>query len=444
MFLPRLVSDRLAYCNRRGETGLKVESLAEEMRRLIDLCCSGSFYETLCPDGAGAERVKKTKRIANVLMNSPETQARRNVIWRRLRQRFPHCFGIISAIKRNDHRSISRQLQYFTAKAINDALLDLQAQGVPAIPDTDSLIVREQDRAAACHAIGKAMFVETCGVSVTVGGVKHEQDLGASPGTTSLVVGPRSMPDSSLSSLPFRRRGCHVAEMMVSPQLPALDTELPFCAQRVATPPACRFHPPLPMPVKKSELYSSLWAACDELRGGMDASQYKDYVLVLLFIKYVSDKYAGQTYGGIAVPSGASFADMVAMKGHKEIGDRINKEVIAPLEKANELSFGGIDFNDAKLGTGKEMVDRLDGLIGIFQNPALDFSKTARTATTCWGMPMSTSCATSPRRAGRAKGSSTRRRRSAASSRKSSACDRRRRRMTPPCTIPPAVPAPCC
>ncbi len=41
--------------------------------------------------------------------------------------------------------------------------------------------------------------------------------------------------------------------------------------------------------MKKSELYSSLWYSCDELRGGMDASQYKDYVLVMLFIKYMSD-----------------------------------------------------------------------------------------------------------------------------------------------------------
>lgn len=125
------------------------------------------------------------------------------------------------------------------------------------------------------------------------------------------------------------------------------------------------------MAVKKSELYSSLWAACDDLRGGMDASQYKDYVLVLIFIKYVSDKYAGQDYASITVPAGASFADLVALKGQKDIGDRINKEIIAPLEKENKLSFGGIDFNDAsKLGSDKEMVERLDSLIGIFQNPA--------------------------------------------------------------------------
>ena len=67
------------------------------------------------------------------------------------------------------------------------------------------------------------------------------------------------------------------------------------------------------MAIKKSELYSSLWASCDELRGGMDASQYKDYVLVLLFIKYISDKYAGVHYAPITVPQGASFSDMVAL-----------------------------------------------------------------------------------------------------------------------------------
>lgn len=130
------------------------------------------------------------------------------------------------------------------------------------------------------------------------------------------------------------------------------------------------------MAVKKSELYSSLWASCDELRGGMDASQYKNYVLVLLFIKYVSDKYAGKAYASITVPKGASFADLKELKGKKDIGDRINKEIIAPLEQANELSFGGIDFNDTSLlGSDKEMVDRLTNLIAIFENPALDFSK---------------------------------------------------------------------
>ena len=129
------------------------------------------------------------------------------------------------------------------------------------------------------------------------------------------------------------------------------------------------------MALKKSELYSSLWSGCDELRGGMDASQYKDYVLVLLFIKYVSDKYAGQPFAPITIPPGASFKDMLGLKGTSDIGDQINKKIIAPLANANKLSDFP-DFNDAsKLGTGKEMVDRLTNLIAIFENRALDFSK---------------------------------------------------------------------
>jgi len=124
------------------------------------------------------------------------------------------------------------------------------------------------------------------------------------------------------------------------------------------------------MALKKSELYSSLWKSCDELRGGMDASQYKDYVLILLFIKYVSDKYAGDPNALIDVPAGGSFADMVAAKGDKEIGDRVNK-IIGRLADANDSLKGAInvaDFNDEeKLGKGKEMVDRLTKLVAIFE-----------------------------------------------------------------------------
>ena len=113
------------------------------------------------------------------------------------------------------------------------------------------------------------------------------------------------------------------------------------------------------MAIKKSDLYSSLWQSCDELRGGMDASQYKDYVLVLLFVKYISDKYAGQPYAPITIPDGASFADMVALKGTTDIGDQINKKILGPLAEANKLSDMP-DFNDpAKLGDGKEKVERL-------------------------------------------------------------------------------------
>jgi len=119
------------------------------------------------------------------------------------------------------------------------------------------------------------------------------------------------------------------------------------------------------MALKKSQLYNSLWQSCDELRGGMDASQYKDYVLTLLFMKYVSDKKDSL----IEIPEGGSFADMVALKGDKEIGDKINK-IIGRLAEANDLKgvIDQADFNDeTKLGSGKDMQDRLSKLVAIFE-----------------------------------------------------------------------------
>lgn len=132
------------------------------------------------------------------------------------------------------------------------------------------------------------------------------------------------------------------------------------------------------MAIKKSELYSSLWASCDELRasGGMDATQYKDYVLTMLFVKYVSDKYANKPNSLIEVPQGASFEDMVALKGKSDIGEQINKKILKPLFAANGLEgeVELVDFDaDEKLGSGKEKVDMLSKLIGIFENPALNF-----------------------------------------------------------------------
>lgn len=131
------------------------------------------------------------------------------------------------------------------------------------------------------------------------------------------------------------------------------------------------------MAIKKTELYSSLWKACDELRGGMDASQYKDYVLVMLFWRYVSDKAKQDSRSLIHVPPGCGFSDLKAHKNQTDIGDRMNKSIEA-LAKANELSgvINVVDFNDEeKLGKGKEKVDRLTNLVAIFENDDLDFTK---------------------------------------------------------------------
>ena len=122
----------------------------------------------------------------------------------------------------------------------------------------------------------------------------------------------------------------------------------------------------------------------------MDASQYKDYILTLLFMKYVSDKAASQKHYLLDVPVGARFADMVALKGDKEIGDKINK-IIAKLATANNLQkvIDLADFNDEeKLGKGKEMQDRLSALVTIFAD--LDFRRSQAEETTFSATPMST------------------------------------------------------
>ena len=131
------------------------------------------------------------------------------------------------------------------------------------------------------------------------------------------------------------------------------------------------------MAIKKKEIYSSLWASCDKLRGGMDASQYKDYILTLLFVKYVTDKFKGVKYADITVPEGGSFDDMVALKGTKNIGEGMDKVIAKLAEAGNNQLRGVIDnahFNDeTKLGKNQEMVDKLTGLIAIFQRPEFDF-----------------------------------------------------------------------
>lgn len=131
------------------------------------------------------------------------------------------------------------------------------------------------------------------------------------------------------------------------------------------------------MAIKKSQLYSKLWEACDELRGGMDASQYKDYVLVVLFIKYLSDKKkSGDKSLLIELPKGCSFDDLVLLKGSKDIGEKMNV-ILGRIAEANDLEgvVNNADFADeTKLGKGKDLVDTVSGLIGVFQDEDLDFS----------------------------------------------------------------------
>lgn len=129
------------------------------------------------------------------------------------------------------------------------------------------------------------------------------------------------------------------------------------------------------MAVKKSELYSLLWEACNKLRGGVEPARYKDYVLVLLFFKYVSDRYKGQPFAEFKISDGASFDDLIKAKGKSDVGERVDK-ILQKFLEDNKLqgALPDVSFNNPdELGYGKELVDKVSGLIAVFQNPAIDF-----------------------------------------------------------------------
>lgn len=129
------------------------------------------------------------------------------------------------------------------------------------------------------------------------------------------------------------------------------------------------------MAIKKSEIYSQIWAACDKLRGGVEPARYKNYILTLLFVKYVSDRYKSSDNWDIEAPPGGSFDDIILLKYKKNIGEGINI-VISELARVNELKgvIDIADFNSEELGSDKEAVDKLSGLVEIFQKPELDFT----------------------------------------------------------------------
>lgn len=107
----------------------------------------------------------------------------------------------------------------------------------------------------------------------------------------------------------------------------------------------------------------------------MEPARYKDYVLVLLFFKYVSDRYKGQPFAEFTISKGASFEDLIAAKGKSDVGERVDK-IIQKFLEDNRLqgSLPDVSFNNPdELGSGKELVDKVSGLIAVFQNPAIDF-----------------------------------------------------------------------
>ena len=131
------------------------------------------------------------------------------------------------------------------------------------------------------------------------------------------------------------------------------------------------------MAIKKTQLYSILWESCNILRGSMDASQYKNYVLTILFLKYISDKVKAGSDLYFELPEGCSFNDIVALKQKANIGEEIQKRLhlIAKANPNLDNIINEADFDDStKLGSGKAKVDTLSNLIAVFQKDFLDFS----------------------------------------------------------------------
>ncbi|EIP8080701.1 type I restriction-modification system subunit M, partial [Enterococcus faecalis] len=130
------------------------------------------------------------------------------------------------------------------------------------------------------------------------------------------------------------------------------------------------------MAIKKSEIYNQLWAAADKLRGGVEPARYKNYILTMLFVKYVSDKYKTSDDWEIEIPAGSSFDDIVKHKFQTDIGEKINTSISAIAEENNLKGIIDIaDFESDELGEGKTHVDKVSDLVAIFQKPELDFTK---------------------------------------------------------------------
>jgi len=151
--------------------------------------------------------------------------------------------------------------------------------------------------------------------------------------------------------------------------------------------------------ITQSDINKIVWKACDTFRGVIDPSQYKDYILTMLFIKYVSDvhkdiydknfeKYKGDLerveramrHERFVVPKECTFDYLHERRNEPNIGELINIALNA-LEEANREKLGGedgsgifrnIDFNSSNLGDTKDKNNRLKNLLNDFSDPSLD------------------------------------------------------------------------
>jgi type I restriction enzyme M protein len=154
--------------------------------------------------------------------------------------------------------------------------------------------------------------------------------------------------------------------------------------------------------ITQSDINRIVWKACDTFRGVIDPSQYKDYILTMLFLKYVSDvnrskykeylhRYEGDEervkramrHERFIVPENSTFDYLFERRNDTNIGELIDI-ALADLEEANreKLSsedgsgiFRNISFNSSNLGEAKEKNTRLKNLLIDFSDPILQFDE---------------------------------------------------------------------
>lgn len=171
-FLPRILTDRLRHCSNAANRQKYISDGWREHDRLTVLLSDGDFYRAWCKDPKDDKEREQKKQILNILIHSKNDRGEQNGLYQRLKSEFPISFAIVEDIKSEDHRNLGKQLHRFIADAIEAALLELQRQGIAAIPLVDALICQQKNHAAVCEALGRQIFL-AAGVCAKVGGIRY-------------------------------------------------------------------------------------------------------------------------------------------------------------------------------------------------------------------------------------------------------------------------------
>jgi hypothetical protein len=171
-FLPSILANRLNFVSASPDRHNYINDRWSEHNQLVARLSDGDFYRTWCADPQDNKERDEKKKVLHVLLNTKNEVCERNGLYWKIRANFPATLRAVKDIKRKDHRNLSKQLQRFTADAVTAALLEVQREGIAAIPHVDALICQRKNRARVCEAIGRRIFQAT-GVCCAVGGIRY-------------------------------------------------------------------------------------------------------------------------------------------------------------------------------------------------------------------------------------------------------------------------------